>query len=244
MANCRVTAPDSQTAPDVVACAPGAPGDDSFWPAELGFELAVERARTRDAESLRLLYLRFLPAVYRFLLSRVREVALAEDLTSETFVAVMSGITRVRARDEMGFATWVLGIARHKLSQHYRVRQRSREAPLALAETNEPRAFVEERDPLAALIERERWEEVVAALNQLTPEQRFVLFHRLILGRSAEDIAQMMSKQVNAIYGLQFRALASLARHLQLNDNETELPGSAAHQAHERSRKEGRRHGA
>src|SRR5689334_5499482 len=68
---------------------------DPFWPAGLTFECVLARARTREREALSLIYRRFLPVVYRFLLSRVADVPLAEDLTSETFFAVMAGIDEV-----------------------------------------------------------------------------------------------------------------------------------------------------
>jgi RNA polymerase sigma-70 factor, ECF subfamily len=211
--DCSTAAPDAQrAAPDTPE---GAPFVDPAWPAGLPFERALERGRTRDPEALSLLYRRFLPVVYRFLLSRVRDVPLAEDLTSETFFAVMGGIADVRADDELGFAAWVLGIARHKLSQHFRRLKGHREVPIALTQGDEPVATAEEGDPLAVVSARESWAEVVAALDLLTPEQRTVLLHRCILGRSTAEVARLMGKPANAIYGLQFRALAALARHLR-----------------------------
>lgn len=187
----------------------------SLWPGGLTFDQVLARSKARDADALSLLYRRFLPVIYRFLLGRVRDVPLAEDLTSETFFGVMGSLADVRATDEMGFATWALGIARHKLSHHYRRVKTHHEVPMALAEVTEPASAAEEDDPLLVLIARERWAEVVAALDQLTTEQRTVLLQRCILGRSAEDVARLMGKPPNAIYGLQFRALAALARHLR-----------------------------
>lgn len=194
---------------------------DPFWPPGLTFECVLQQARARDREALGMIYRRFLPVVYRFLLSRVADVPVAEDLTSETFFAVMAGIDEVRAQDELGFATWVLGIARNKLSQHFRHLKQRREVPMMLAEGSdgaEPPASAEADDPLAVITARERWAEVIAALDHLTAEQRTVLLQRGILGRSSEEVARMMGKPANAIYGLQFRALAALTRHLALNE--------------------------
>jgi RNA polymerase sigma-70 factor (ECF subfamily) len=193
------------------------PITEQSWPEGSTFARVLERARAREAEAFSLLYRRFLPVVYRFVLARVGEVPLAEDLTSETFFAALSGITTVRAHDELGFATWLLAIARHKLGQHFRRLKSRREIPLADSETEaaEPRATAEEDDPLRVLTARESWAEVVAALDRLTVEQRTVLLHRCILGRSTNEIARLMGKPANAIYGMQFRALAALARHLE-----------------------------
>lgn len=179
--------------------------------------------------------------VYRFLLSRVSDVPLAEDLTSDTFVAAMAGIEEVRAQDELGFATWLLGIARNKLYQHFRHVKTRREVPMALAEVDEgaePPATAEADDPLAVITARESWAEVVTALDHLTPEQRAVLLQRCILGRSTDDVARMMGKPANAIYGLQFRALTSLARQLARNDPQGHVPGGSAARTSQSERRE------
>jgi RNA polymerase sigma-70 factor (ECF subfamily) len=170
------------------------------------------------------LYRRFLPVVYRFLLARTGDVPLAEDLTSETFFAVIGGIASAHATDEMAFVTWVLGIARNKLSDHFRRMRSRREVPMTPAEMAGPPTTAEEDDPLAVMIARENWAEVVAALGLLTTEQRAVLLHRCILGWSTEAVARLMGKPANAVYGLQFRALAALARHLE----HTRSPGDAS----------------
>jgi RNA polymerase sigma-70 factor (ECF subfamily) len=209
------------------------------------FEDVITRARAHDAEALSLLYRRFLPVVYRFLLSRVGDVPSAEDLTSETFFAVIEGIARVRAQDELGFASWVLGIARNKLAQHFRRVMRRQEIPLALPEETEPMATAEEDDPLAVLTAREQWAEVVAALDLLTSEQRTVLLHRCILGESTDTVAHLLSKPANAIYGLQFRALAALARHLKEPPQPSgQRQAAATDPAEGQSPKRGNRHAA
>jgi len=212
VADCGVTV--AGPAQDASAAEQHAPITDPFWPAGLTFERVLHQARARDGEALSLLYRRFLPVVYRFLLARIGDVPVAEDLTSETFFAVMEGIGGVRAQDEMGFATWALGIARNKLAQHFRRLERRREIPLDFPEAAELPTTAEADDPLAVITTRESWAEVVAALDLLTPDQRTVLLHRCILGTSTEAVAQMMGKPPNAIYGLQFRALAALARRL------------------------------
>jgi RNA polymerase sigma-70 factor, ECF subfamily len=187
---------------------------ERLCPLEPPFAWVLARARLRDPEAFSLLYDRFLPMVYRFVLTRVHDVPEAEDLTSETFFAVLGGIDALHAQDELGFASWVLGIARYQVAQYYRHLKVHLETLTNLSHQEEPIAVAEEGDPLAVITARERWTEVVAALNRLTQEQRMVILHRCLLGTSAEEVGKLMGKPPNAIYGLQFRALASLARHL------------------------------
>ena len=64
------------------------------------------------------LYDRALPQVYGYLLSRCGQRALAEDLTAETFLAAVDA---VRATPSPPLTTgWLIGVARHKLSDHWR----------------------------------------------------------------------------------------------------------------------------
>jgi RNA polymerase sigma-70 factor (ECF subfamily) len=169
-----------------------------------------------------MLYRRFLPVVYRYVLARVGAVQTAEDITSETFIAVINGIGNMRAHDELTFAAWILGIARNKVATHFRRQRTHPEAPHALTENEQPWAVAEQGDPLAIITARESWSEVVIGLNQLTEDQRAVILYRCVLGYSTEDVARLLEKQPNAIRALQFRALTSLARFLNSTDRPQE----------------------
>ncbi|HEX9039099.1 MAG TPA: sigma-70 family RNA polymerase sigma factor [Ktedonobacterales bacterium] len=189
------------------------------WPPAMPFGEVLRRARSSEnravaEDALTLLYRRFLPVVYRFILSRVADIPTAEDLTSETFFAIVERIAETRAHDELTFAAWTLGIARNQVATHFR-RQRSRPTT-RLTEPEEDHLLAEADggDPLHVITAREAWSEVVTALNQLTEDQRNVLLYRVILGYSAEDVGTLLNKQAGAVRGLQFRALASLARIL------------------------------
>jgi RNA polymerase sigma-70 factor (ECF subfamily) len=184
------------------------------WPPAAPFALVLQRARQQDQQALSALYKRFLPVVYRFVLARVDDPQLAEDLTADTFFAVVKDIGVTRARDELGFSAWVLGIARSRIAQHFRRQQIRTEAERELAPAAEPLASDDEDDPLAIITARESWGTVVAALNRLTEEQRTVVLYRCVLGYSAEEVADLLDKQPGTIRALQFRALASLARYL------------------------------
>lgn len=206
---------------DKTAWNTGNAGSGMTWPPALPFSLALERARALDQSALAMLYHRFLPVVYRYVLARVGSVHTAEDITSETFLAVVAGIGAMRAHDELTFAAWVLGIARHKVATHYRRQHAYPEARQLQPESEQIVAVADEGDPLAIITARESWAEVVAGLNRLTEEQRAVVLYRCVLGYSTEDVAQLLEKQPNAIRQMQFRALASLSRFLSASDTTT-----------------------
>jgi RNA polymerase sigma-70 factor (ECF subfamily) len=189
-------------------------GTGLTWPPELPFEVALERARELDRSALGMLYRRFMPIVYRYVLARVSSVPAAEDVTSETFFGVIDSIQSMRAHDELTFAAWVLGIARNKVAMYFRRLRPGELEPGALLEDEQPVATAQAGDPLAVITVQESWYEVVTALNKLTEDQQAVILYRCVLGYSTGEVAELLQKQPNAIRVLQFRALASLARHL------------------------------
>lgn len=198
------------------------------WPPALPFEQALQRAQAGDQQAMGMLYKRFLPVVYRFALARVSDVHTAEDLTSETFFAIVEHIGETRAHDELTFVAWALGIARNQVAMHFR---RLRAHPTSQFSAYDPEladTVAHERDPLDVITARESWAEVVAALDRLTEEQRSVILYRSVLGYSADDVAQLLGKQPGAIRALQFRALASLARYLRIAGAEVEPPPSGS----------------
>ena len=59
-----------------------------------------------------------LASVYGYLRRRVATDAIAEDLASETFLAAVTSVRTGMAKEVS--VAWLIGIARHKLLDHYR----------------------------------------------------------------------------------------------------------------------------
>lgn len=78
-------------------------------------------ADTREAD-WEVLYAEHLPQIYNFFRYRVRNLADAEDLTSETFERAWRARERYR-RDRGAFGGWLFTIARNLAVDHYRGRR-------------------------------------------------------------------------------------------------------------------------
>src|SRR2546423_2176291 len=90
---------------------PGLRNDDEDM-SEQPVEPAVAGAR------LLALYDHALPQVYGYLLTRCGQRAVAEDLTAETFLAAVDAARAGRGAPVS--TAWLVGVARHKLSAHWR----------------------------------------------------------------------------------------------------------------------------
>src|SRR5437763_574520 len=82
----------------------------------------IDAPSDEAAERFRSLYDRALPEVYGYLLYRCGDVSLAEDLTSEVFLAAARSVRQ----GEMGDPTvaWLIAVARNKLIDHWRRKAR------------------------------------------------------------------------------------------------------------------------
>lgn len=87
-------------------------------------------ATTAAGTALLALYDEALPHVYGYLLGHCGARALAEDLTSETFLAAVEAVRKSTAVPPT--QAWLIGIARHKLADHWRREFRDRKRQDAL----------------------------------------------------------------------------------------------------------------
>jgi RNA polymerase sigma-70 factor, ECF subfamily len=152
------------------------------------------------------LYDVLLPEVYGYLLDRCGDRAVAEDLTSETFLAVV----RADSRPDPGplSAPWIVGIARHKLADHWRSRARDER----LRARVEPE---EHDDPWEAEVDELLTRSV---LGRLTPDHRAALTFRYIDGLGVPDVASTLGRSLHATESLLARARAAFRRAYEQGD--------------------------
>jgi RNA polymerase sigma-70 factor (ECF subfamily) len=158
---------------------------------------------TPEADAVVTIYPRALPQVYGYLLPRCGSVVVAEDLTAETFIAAVAA-TRQGEAPEISVA-WLVGVARHKLVDHWR-RVGREDRSLALAagvhDTVED-PWDDELDTAAAY----------AALAQINPYQRAALMLRYLDGLPVAEVAEHLGRTLHATETLLARARAAL-RHV------------------------------
>jgi RNA polymerase sigma-70 factor, ECF subfamily len=159
--------------------------------------------RSEDAPgALLALYDRAFPVVYGYLLSRCGQVTLAEDLTTETFLAAVQA---VRRQDPPPVSTaWLVGTARHKLVDHWR-RQTREERGLRAVANEEPAAD----DSWDARLDAMRARETLA---RLSPHHRAVLTLRYMDDLPVPEVAAVLDRSVHATEGLLVRARGAFRR--------------------------------
>jgi RNA polymerase sigma-70 factor, ECF subfamily len=160
------------------------------------------RVRPDPALGLLELYDEALPHVYGYLLARCGDVDLAEDLTADSFLAAVHAVRRPGAPGPS--TPWLIGVARHKLADHWRRVERERRG-LRLA-GGEP-ARVD--DPWETAIDAIRAREV---LGRLGPHHRAALTLRYLDGLPVPEVARHLDRTVHATEALLVRARAAFRR--------------------------------
>jgi RNA polymerase sigma-70 factor, ECF subfamily len=148
------------------------------------------------------LYDEALPQIYGYLLPRCGNAAVAEDLTAETFMAAVAE-TRQRAAAELNVA-WLVGVARHKLVDHWRRVAREQRSLAAVERTGEP-----VDDPWDATLDAAA---AHAALSRLSANHRVALTLRYLDGLPVAEVAGHLGRSVHATETLLVRARAALRR--------------------------------
>ncbi|GLV51502.1 RNA polymerase sigma factor [Thermobispora bispora] len=168
------------------------------------------RAKTGDSEAFGQLYDRYVDLVYRYIYFRVGSHALAEDLTSETFLRALRGITEYawQGRD---FGAWLVTIARNLVTDHFKSGRNRLEVTTAdVLDRPLDSTQIPENAVVANIVN----EHVIQAVKKLRAEQQECVILRFVYGMSLAETAKIMGKKSNAIKALQFRAIRALARAL------------------------------
>jgi RNA polymerase sigma-70 factor (ECF subfamily) len=183
-----------------------------------GAEVAMAEPMDRaDWTTAAVLHERYLDELFRYVLRRVSRVQEAEDITAEVFAAAAAGLPRFRG--QVSPYLWLLGIARRKIADALRRRERRREELASELDEGSPEGdplwetLVAVEGPEAALVRAEARGEVRALIAHLNGDQREAVLLRYMEQLSIAEIAVVMGRSEAAATGLLQRARAALYRH-------------------------------
>jgi len=172
-------------------------------PPEADERLLVQAAQA-DPSKFDALYELHFERIYFFIVSRVHDRAVAEDITSETFQKALANLGSYEWRGTP-FSAWLYRVASNGIVDHYKRSNREQQ----IDELENPLA---DRTELAShdIEFIERHVHFFGLVAQLPDVQRRVVLERFVEDRSIREIAQRLSKTEGAIKQLQFRALQTL----------------------------------
>jgi RNA polymerase sigma-70 factor (ECF subfamily) len=187
----------------------------------LPFDDVLAAAQAGAAWAFETLYRDLAPAVTGYL--RLHGAAEPDDLASETFIGVFTGLAGFSG-DEGGLRSWVFTIAHRRLMDDWR--RRSRRPQLA----DEPGDLtaVPGGDVEDDALTRIGADTVQRLCGELPADQRSVLLLRILADLTVEQVGAVLDKSVPSVKALQRRGLRGLRDRLE-RENSSERVGAGAH---------------
>lgn len=172
--------------------------------------------------------------LFKYAMFRLRDTSAAEDAVQETFLAALRAFERFEGRGSE--RTWLVGILKHKITDHFR--RSAREAPIGEEQDesfDHPEFFrgsavewtghwevdhapSEWHTNPAVLVEQSAFWNVFSECLSPLPERTAIAFTmREIDGLSSEEICGIMSVKVNNLWVMLHRARLHLRNCLEIN---------------------------
>ncbi len=179
----------------------------------------LRQAQSGDLDAWRSLYARCLPAVWRQAAALTGDHTVAEEVVSETFLALVRGIRQLDA-GKVQLHAWLRGVVRHKVADHGR--HASREHRLLTAVREEGSQEAASVAVSAALETEETKQRVLETLDQLPELHRLVLEWKHVEGFSVRQIAERTGQTEKAAESALYRARREFRRvYARLCSDET-----------------------
>ena len=178
-------------------------------------------ARNGREAAYRELIRRYERPIFALLFRMVRDRELAEDLTQDSFIKVLSHLDRYRS--EFKFSSWLFKIANNVAIDHLRRRQLDTVSMDGSPHAMTAEAVESTRFDVADVAEnaldemeaRELGSAIEQAIGRLRPEYRACIMLRHVEGRSYEEIATTLDLPLGTVKTYIHRARHELRRALE-----------------------------
>lgn len=179
-------------------------------------EEVAEGVRAGDPDAVGAVYVALADRLLGYLVARVRDRAIAEDLLEATFLELLQKGTTIRG-GPAAIKVWLFRSAYFNALDHLRKVKRR------------PEDLTDDHDALDVLdltpgpedeaVRSDVRARVREAMQKLSPDQRQVLLLRYVAGLTAPEVAVVLDKNDGAIRSLQHRGERALARLLEHHED-------------------------
>ena len=152
------------------------------------------------------LYDRYHEDVFRYIWARVSNQQVAEDLTGEVFIRMVTYLPKYRSTGTP-FVAWLYRIARNLVIDHHRTPANRVEV---LSIENIENLSGKGESVVKMVEDRMFVEQVQDAIKKLKPIKQDVIVLRFILGLPLSEVADILGKTLGSVKIMQHRALKEL----------------------------------
>lgn len=178
------------------------------WRKSVQDELTLlHRARALDSDALAEIHDAYYVPIYRYIVLRVNDHQIAEDLTSEVFTRFLHALQDKTAPSNT-IRGWLFAVASRIVKDHYRKHYREEKTNVDHLAPNEPVT------PDRILENKISQEALLEAITGLTEDQQEVIALRFGYGLPIQEVAKSVGKSLGSVKMLQARAIAALSQKL------------------------------
>jgi RNA polymerase sigma-70 factor (ECF subfamily) len=170
----------------------------------------VQEAVKGNNESFGQIYDLYAPQLFNFVLSRVRNKQLAEDILQTVFMKAWNSLSKYQPNPNAKFSTWLFQIANFTVIDYWRTKKETVDIDKLenLVEfSSEPKLY-------------ENYDFLWKALDELPADYATILHLRFIQDLDVAECAQILGKTQVGVRVMQHRALKSLKKVLSKNGHE------------------------
>jgi RNA polymerase sigma-70 factor, ECF subfamily len=172
-------------------------------------DAVVADAVAGDRDALRVVLETIRPIIVRYCRARIgsaeRSGLSADDIAQEVCLAAITALPRYQDQGRP-FLAFVYGIAAHKIADAHRASARNRSEPTDVV----PERYSGEAGPEQRALDSEASTRMDRLLSTLPEKQREIVILRVVVGMSAEEVAEAVGSTPGAVRVAQHRALAKL----------------------------------
>ena len=169
-----------------------------------------------DEKSFEILLQRNKDRVFGYIISKVRDEDLANDIFQEVFIKVIRTFRNGSYNEEGKFLPWVLTISHNLVVDHFRKAKKMPTISESSSKSEEFNIFsvlqLTDSNVEDTMIKDQIESDVVRLVEFLPLEQRDVLVNRIFKGMSFKDIADLEDISINTALGRMRYALINLRK--------------------------------
>ena len=165
-----------------------------------------------DTLAIEHLILRYKDKIFSFIISKVRDEDIANDIFQDTFIKVINTLRAGRYNEEGKFISWTMRIAHNLVIDHFRKTARVR-----MVRPNDDFDIFDVISDVAPsaesdMVRSQVFEDLRNLITYLSVEQKQVLQMRYYAGMSFKDIAEQCDISINTALGRMRYAIINLRK--------------------------------
>jgi len=175
-----------------------------------------------NEKSFETLLMRNKDRVFGYIISKVRNESLANDIFQDVFIKVVRTLKNGSYNEEGKFLPWVLTISHNMIVDHFRRSNKMKMVSESSSRNDDYNIFsvlkLEDSNIEDDMIKDQIESDVVRLVAYLPEEQREVLNYRIFKGMSFKDIAEKKEISINTALGRMRYALINLRKLVEKHD--------------------------